>query len=327
MANLEATLAAAAKTGPSTMSRKYDPDSLHWVALDLLDDNPWQPRSSMDDGALGELVASIRAQGLIQTIAVKPTAAGRFIIVAGHRRVTAFRRLLAEAKTDSEKLRWSTIGAQMKVAIDDAQLAAQAYMENVNREALTPLDEARALEGMVEKGLASTNEELANLLQQKVARVKRLRRIFTAPTAVKDAVSSGLMVGIGSDPEGKERKELRRLDLHAALSFVRMHEHLRKTQPRKADERTERAVRRALASNWSLRHCDDYVDGILAGREEHPELTKGDAEPIFSQSVKRFAVDVSRLKNATESQRQALRSAFEALLKVESGPASAEGQH
>ena len=319
MANLEATLASAAKAGLSAASPKYDSDTLHRVALDLLDDNPWQPRSTMDEKALEELVASLRAQGLIQSIAIKPTAAGRFIIVAGHRRVAAFRRLREEAKTESERLKWSSIGALMKVAIDDGQLAAQAYMENVNREALTPLDEARALEAMVEKGLAKTNDELASLLQQNVARVKRLRRLFTAPAVVKDAVGSGLMVSIGAGDAGNEKKELRRLDLHAALSFVRLHEHLRKTQPRKADERTERAVRRALAGNWSVRRCDDFVEGVLAGREEQAEGDEAVDGPVFSQSPRRFAVDLDRLKAATGVQRQALRVAFDALLATEPG--------
>ena len=262
---------------------------------------------------LAELVDALRAQGLIQPIAVKPRSDGRFTIVAGHRRVAAFRLLLEAATTESERAKYAAIAATVKLALDDAQLAAQAYMENVTRAALSPLDEARALENMVEKGLARTNEELAALVQQPVVRIKRLRRLVAAPAVVKDAVAGGLMVVVGSDEAGKERKELRRLELMAAISFIRVFEHLKKTQPKKAEERTETAVRRALAGGWNLRRCEDHAQSLIYGREEAGPKSV-EEEPLFARTLKQFAINLARLKDATAEQRGALQQALAEIL-------------
>lgn len=314
MANtLDAALAAQAKAGPKSSAPKYEPDSLHRVPVELLDDNPWQPRTTMDERELTELVDSVRVEGLIQPIAVKPRADGRFTIVAGHRRVAAFKRLLEEAATESARQKFSSIAATMKVALDDAQLAAQAYMENVTRAALTPLDEARALENMVEKGLARTNEDLAALLQQPAIKIKRLRRLTVAPAVVKDAVAGGLMVVIGADEAGKEKKELRKLELMSAIAFVRVFEHLKKEQPKKAEERTEAALRRALAGGWSLRRCEEYAQSVVDGREA-TEPSPDARAPLFAKTLKKFAIDLVRLKGATAEELTALQQALAELL-------------
>ncbi len=59
----------------------------------------------------------------------------------------------------------------MRSGLNDAQLASLAYTENVARSALTPVEEGRALQAMVDRGLAQTNEHLAALVQQPVARI------------------------------------------------------------------------------------------------------------------------------------------------------------
>jgi ParB/RepB/Spo0J family partition protein len=325
---LEATLAAQAKSTPLP---KLLNDSLHRVAVELLDDNPWQPRSSMDERELSELVDSIRAQGLIQPIAVKPRADGRFIIVAGHRRARAFQQLLGDSTTEASRQKWCAIPAVIKLALDDAQLAAQAYMENVARAGLTPLDEARALEAMVEKGLARTNEELATLVQQAASRIKRLRRLVAAPTSVKDAVSAGLMVCVGEDADGKEKRELRRLELNSALAFIRLHEQLKKTQPKKADERTEVALRRALGANWSVRRCENHVEALLAGREAEVGEVEAEAASVqstrvFSQTPRRFVIDVSKLQAASVEQLAEVKAAVGVLLETAAVAQSGRGQ-
>src|SRR6267143_1705187 len=61
------------------------------IALNLLDQNPHQPRSQMDEGALVELTASIRDHGLLQPITVRKVGT-RYQVIAGHRRLAAFRR-------------------------------------------------------------------------------------------------------------------------------------------------------------------------------------------------------------------------------------------
>lgn len=292
------------------------------VELGQLDANPFQPRKSMDSTALEELKAALRLEGLIQPIAVRPTAGGRFIIVAGHRRVEAFRQLLAETTTEPEKQRWATIAAVVKLAIDDAHLAAMAFMENVARAQLTPIEQARSIKQILDSGLAKTNEEVAALLAQPLRTVQRLLRIARAPRFIVDAVDAGVMVVAGQDAEGRERKELRRLDLMQALQFQTLFEHLQKTKPRAAEERAASAMRRALASNWGFRRTEEYVQGVLHGRPESIEReegsgeggVEGEAAEVFATTPRRFVVDLAKLRDANEGQRAALRAAFTALL-------------
>ena len=63
------------------------------VALDVIDDNPWQPREAIDPDSLEELADSIRQIGLLQTPLARPSAAGRFELAFGHRRIAAVRLL------------------------------------------------------------------------------------------------------------------------------------------------------------------------------------------------------------------------------------------
>ncbi len=288
------------------------------VPLELLDPNPFQPRTTLDAAQLEELKASIRAQGLIQPIAVRPRSDGRYTTVAGHRRVEAFRQLQAEAAA-GEGGRYATIPGVVKLAIDDGRLAAMAFIENKARADLTLVEEGRALNRMVEAGLASSNDELAALTGQPVRSIYRLRRLVKAPRFLLGAVEAGVMVVVGTDEEGKERKELRRLELMAALAFLTLHEHLVKVKPKAADERTEGAVRRALAGNWSLRRVEEYVQDIRDGRRAEaeadvatPEGQGGgeDAPALFALTPKRFVVERSRLKGASGAQLAALKAAF-----------------
>lgn len=298
------------------------------VALDLLDDNPYQPRSSMDSAELAELVASIRSEGLIQAITVRPTPNGRYTIVAGHRRVAAWRQLLASATTDDEKKRYATIPSRLKFALDNAHLAAQAYIENVTRSALTALEEAEAINRMFTDGLATTTEELAALINQPARRVARLRKLLQAPPVVRQATSTGLQVVVGRDADGGDIKELRRLDLFDALAYQRLFEHfLTKTKSAKvATTRTEKAVRRALAGNWSSKRNETFVQAVIEGKAKVSDASEDGVTPdateaaLYVSTPARFSFDPRKLKAASTAQLTDLRAAFEALLTPSAPP-------
>lgn len=294
------------------------------VALDLLDDNPYQPRESMDATELAELVASIQSNGLIQAITVRPTPNDRYTIVAGHRRVAAFRQLLAAATTDEEKKRYATIPARQKFALDNAHLAAQAYIENVTRSGLTAIEEAVAINKMFTDGLASTTEEMAALINQPARRVTRLRKLLQAPPVVRQATSTGLQVVVGRDADGGEVKELRRLELFDALAYQRLFEHFlgKSKSPKVATARTEKAVRRALAGNWSSKRNETFVQAVIEGKAkvtEGPDDGDGAAAveaAIYASTPARFSFDPRRIKSASPAQLADLRAAFEALLQA-----------
>lgn len=325
MSTLNEKLSAAAAAPPR--SAALDDGALTHVSLELLDDNPYQPRTTMDAVALEELRASILAQGLIQPIAVRPTKDGRFIIVAGHRRVAAFRALQAAASAGDG--RWDTIAAQVRLALDDAQLAAQAFIENVTREALTPLEEMAACEKILGAGLARNVEELAALLNQPVRRITRLRRLAQAPQVVKQAVGGGLRVVVGQGPDGAEITELRRLDFFGALAFQRLFEHLKKGRSEKvAAARTETALRRALAGLWGVQRTEAFVLAVIEGKAQLDDATEaeGDAPAaLFTITKRRFIVETRRLATSTPEERAAMRDALEDLLRKASAGAADVG--
>ena len=100
------------------------------IALSLLDQNPHQPRSHMDEAALAELTASIRDHGLLQPITVRKVGT-RYQVIAGHRRLEAFRRLLADTEHQDEVTAecFRTIPAHEKFDVTDEEMALFALIE------------------------------------------------------------------------------------------------------------------------------------------------------------------------------------------------------
>jgi len=208
----------------------------------------------------------------------------------------------------------------VRTGLTEAQLASLAYTENVARSALTPVEEGRALQAMVEAGLAQTNEDLAALVQQPVARIKRLRRLVSGPRVIRDAVDAGFMVTLGTDSDGTERRELRKLELNSALCFVRLHEAFKLAAPKKADERIDRVIRKALAANWSVRRCESFVEATIAGREPEPITDSAPVQAaLFTETKRRFVVDLSLTASASAEQLAEVRAAFERALAAGPG--------
>jgi ParB family chromosome partitioning protein len=118
------------------------------VDLDLIDPNPDQPRSSINQARLDELAQSIRNHGLVQPILVRRTASGRFQIVAGERRWRA--ALLAGILRLPAVIR----------NIPDDKLLELALVENIQRQELNPIEEATAYQRLVEH-LGLTQDELS----------------------------------------------------------------------------------------------------------------------------------------------------------------------
>lgn len=310
--NPNSMAARIANATPFVVTRKTEPSALR-VALDLLDPNPYQPRTTMDETKLKELATSIASTGLLQPIAVKREGE-RWVIIAGHRRTEAFRRLRAAAETDTERARWSEIPALEVAGVDATKLAALSFIENEQRENLSILDTATAIARMLDDKLYESVEAAATALGKSVTRVKDLRRLAGAPPILKQAIGSGLRITIGKDETGAERFEVRRLELSNALAFLTVYDHLQKGK--RADARLESVLRKALAGNWSARRAEEFARDVRKGKETvtDTEPTEAEALPVFNDSPARFVVDKRRLASASATDRAALRAAIEALL-------------
>lgn len=147
--------------------------------LDLGDirPNPYQPRKRFDDKSLKELSDSIKENGVFQPIIVRKSVNG-YEIIAGERRYRASK--LAKKKTIPAIVR----------KFDESQMMEVAVLENLQREDLTPLEEAQAYE-MLQKNLGLTQEEVSKRMGKSRPYIANYLRLLTLPSKTKRMLQHG----------------------------------------------------------------------------------------------------------------------------------------
>jgi len=149
------------------------------LLLSLIDEPRHRLRASIDPERLGALADSIAAEGLHQPPGVRgPSPSGRYEIVWGHRRQLALRLL-----------RWETVECKVFPWDYDPLLAAGS--ENLNREQLTALDEARLIDRYVTAG--EPDSAIARMFRRSSTWVKERREMLTWPTSLQDAIHEGAL--------------------------------------------------------------------------------------------------------------------------------------
>jgi ParB family chromosome partitioning protein len=153
-------------------------ESLQALPVDRLRPGKYQPRSRMDAASLAELALSIKEQGVMQPILVRPVDGGRFEIVAGERRWRA-----------AQQAGLREVPALVRNVPDQAALAV-ALIENIQREDLNPLEEARGLERLIgEFGL--THEAAAKAVGRSRSAVSNLLRLTSLAPPVQEYLLAG----------------------------------------------------------------------------------------------------------------------------------------
>lgn len=147
-------------------------ESLVLLPVDQIQRGKYQPRRDMDSAALEDLAASIRAQGVIQPIVVRPVAGGRYEIVAGERRWRASQ--LAGRKD---------VPAIVRIIPDEAAVAI-ALIENIQRESLNPIEEAMALQRLLDE-FGMTHQQVADAVGKSRVSVTNLLRLLTLSATVR----------------------------------------------------------------------------------------------------------------------------------------------
>lgn len=144
----------------------------------LLDVDPTNPRPAPGDVA--ELVESVRADGILAPLIVRPTPSGRYGVLCGSRRLTAARRIgLAE------------VPCEIRDALDDATARAVGLAENLHRESLDAISEARAYRRMLDTTAGLTQAALASRLGVSQPRVAQRLKLLELPLHVQDQVAAG----------------------------------------------------------------------------------------------------------------------------------------
>ena len=167
---LDALLSGPEESGAS--------DALRSLALDRIRSGRYQPRTRMDEASLDELAESIRSQGVMQPILVRPIDGGRYEIIAGERRWLAAQRAgLAE------------IPALVRAVPDQAALAL-ALIENIQREDLNPLEEAQGIKRLIDE-FGLTHESAAQAVGRSRSAVSNLLRLTQLAPPVQSMLLGG----------------------------------------------------------------------------------------------------------------------------------------
>jgi len=200
---------AAASATPATQ------DELRHLPLDVLQRGRYQPRVDMRTESLQELADSMRSQGVIQPIVVRPLpglggAAPRYEIIAGERRWRA-----------AQLANLSSIPAVVRRVPDEAAIA-MALIENIQRENLNPLEEARALDRLIRE-FNVTHQQAADVVGRSRAAVSNLLRLLelspeTAKLVEERAIEMGHARALLGLPDKRKQSEVAALIARKGIS-------------------------------------------------------------------------------------------------------------
>ena len=162
------TLIPAARAVTATQPASAPGEMIRQLPVEQIDRNPYQTRSRFDETALAELAESIKASGVVQPILVRPQLDGRFQLIAGERRLLA-----------SQKAGKTTVPAIVK-QVSNEQAMEMTIVENLQREDLNPVEQARAYERLGrEFGL--TQEQMAQRTGKERSSVANFLRLLKLP--------------------------------------------------------------------------------------------------------------------------------------------------
>ena len=154
------------------------PDRQTELKVEQLQSGKYQPRSFMDDTALNELASSIKAQGIMQPILVRPVPGGKFEIIAGERRWRA-----------AKLAGLASVPVLVREVADNAALA-MALIENIQREDLNPLEQAVGIQRLVNE-FGATHDQAADMVGRSRSAVTNLLRLLGLAVPVRDLMQQG----------------------------------------------------------------------------------------------------------------------------------------
>jgi ParB family chromosome partitioning protein len=176
---LEALLGGTFAPDEDPRQTEEETSRLRELPVDLIERGRYQPRTDIDPAALEDLAASIRAQGVVQPIVVRPMPGGdHYELIAGERRWRA-----------AQIAGLDRIPAVVREVADQAAIAI-ALIENIQREDLNPIEEARALNRLIEE-FSVTHQEAADAVGRSRAAVSNLLRLLDLAPEAKTLLENG----------------------------------------------------------------------------------------------------------------------------------------
>jgi ParB family transcriptional regulator, chromosome partitioning protein len=220
---LDSLLPAKPAAAPIAMPASHTGGSAQEVLIDSIDANPYQTRRRINEAAMEELAESIRSSGVVQPVVLRPGPNGRFQLVAGERRWHASKRA---GKT--------TIPAVIR-QISNEQAMEITIIENLQREDLNPIEQAKAFERL-SREFGLTQEQIAARTGKDRASIANFIRLLKLPEALQDALETGAL----SFGHGK-----------VLLALAGLPEHM------------ERAAREVIEKQLSVRQTEELIGKLL----------------------------------------------------------------
>ena len=231
-----------------SVAPRDEPEELRQLPVDLISPNPHQPRESFDEAGLLALAESIKVRGVLQPVLVRPLPGGTYELIAGERRWRAAR--LAELEALPAIIRHHDDAASLEVAL----------IENMARQDLNPVEEARACAALTEE-LGLSREEVGRRVGRSRVAVSNLIRLLDLPDDALGAIQAGDL------SEGHGRALL--------------------TAPDHADRR--RLARSAVQHDWSVRELEQraratrWDTAAPEGRRRSPRGLHPDQEAAIAE--------------------------------------------
>lgn len=264
---------------PKNSAELIDSELRH-LPVDLIQRGKYQPRTDMHEEALQELAESIKVQGVMQPIVVRPIPGNRFEIIAGERRWRA-----------TQLAGLDTIPAVIRLVGDESAIA-MALIENIQRENLNPIEEAMALKRLQEE-FSLTQQEVAEAVGKSRTTVTNLMRLMSLNHDVRLLLERGdiemghakALLGLQAEHQSDAAKTVagKGLSVRQTESLVRR--LLEQPQPRKTDtnrpdpdiNRLQETLSERLGTRVEIQHSSkgsgkltlkynslDELDGILS---------------------------------------------------------------
>jgi len=289
-----------AQPGIISLLSARTPTAVRDIPLEKVVPNPSQPRMTWHEETLGELAASIREHGVLQPILVRP-AGDDYEIIAGERRWRA------------SKLAGKQTIPSIVERFDDATALEIALIENLQREDLSPLDEAVIYKKMTgELGYSIRN--LATKLGKDKGYVENRLRLATAPDDVREMVSQrydtlSAAYELMKLDNPRRRKALARQIIGGKLTLLRLHERVeRLLHPGERAARPEPAIPplRDDALITATRKLNEALSDLARaiGEDGHGTIAEGDRQNLAKfLTISRARLDnlVARLRSAGKS--------------------------
>ncbi len=205
-------------------------NSLKKVKVELLRAGQYQPRKEFNQEKLQELADSIKAQGLIQPIVVRPSPGGFFEILAGERRLRA------------AKLAGLKFVSVIVEEVADKDAMSLALIENIQREDLSAIEEAAALDRLV-KEFEMSHDEIAKAVGRSRASVSNLIRLLGLPAEVKSMIAKNML-------EMGHARALLGLDDNTVINYAR----------------------KIVAESMSVRKVESIINNLKSDRKAHKKV-------------------------------------------------------